>query len=404
VIHASVALLGSAAVPWPLPDCACRACLSALEPAAAAALQVGTLLVRGTTVRFTGAHPKDAAAGPEADQDAEADAADATDADADADEVTLAAGDAVERDGVRIVGLPAANDAAALVIVGRRVGPLLWVPSPGPLPTLTLEALADAGITVAALAAGTDGGPLAHSLARLRRAGALADGCDVVAIGLDHEASRDRLAVALPGWGARLAPDGALLGPEYAAPATTPPRRTLVLGPAASGKSAVAEALLAAEPDVDYLPTGPAPGPDDADWAARVDVHRARRPSWWQVLEGAPPARALATAGPPLLLDSVGTWVSAALDRCGAWDDAPGWQLAFDAEVDAVVGGWRQARRRVVAVGEETGWGVVPATPAGRRFRDALGAVNRRLAAEAEQVLLVVAGRVTELTEGAVRA
>jgi adenosylcobinamide kinase/adenosylcobinamide-phosphate guanylyltransferase len=91
--------------------------------------------------------------------------------------------------------------------------------------------------------------------------------------------------------------------------------------------------------------------------------------------------------------------VSGALDRCGAWDDARGWEQAFDAEVDTVVGAWRQTGRQVVAVGEETGWGVVPATAAGRRFREALGHVNRRLADESEWVLLVVAGRITNLTE-----
>ena len=173
-----------------------------------------------------------------------------------------------------------------------------------------------------------------------------------------------------------------------------------MLGAASSGKSAVAEALLAAEPHVDYLPTGPSPTTDDADWAARVTAHRDRRPPWWRTLEGADPAAALRDGGAPLLLDSVGTWVAEAIGRAGGWDDVPGWQAAVDREVDEVVDAWRQAARQVVAVGEETGWGVVPPTASGRRFRDVLGRVNRRLAAESEQVLLVVAGRVSVLGPG----
>jgi adenosylcobinamide kinase/adenosylcobinamide-phosphate guanylyltransferase len=51
----------------------------------------------------------------------------------------------------------------------------------------------------------------------------------------------------------------------------------------------------------------------------------------------------------------------------------------------------------VVAVSDETGSGVVPPTPAGRLFRDQLGQLNQRLAAESEEAVLVVAGRVVTL-------
>ena len=74
-----------------------------------------------------------------------------------------------------------------------------------------------------------------------------------------------------------------------------------------------------------------------------------------------------------------------------------------EGEVDAVVAAWRQARRRVVAVGEEVGWGVVPATAGVSAFRDVLGGLARRLAAAERAGLLVVAGRVLELGPGAPR-
>jgi adenosylcobinamide kinase/adenosylcobinamide-phosphate guanylyltransferase len=44
--------------------------------------------------------------------------------------------------------------------------------------------------------------------------------------------------------------------------------------------------------------------------------------------------------------------------------------------------------------------GVVPATAAGRRFRDALGRLNMALADESERVLLVVAGQVLAIRDG----
>jgi adenosylcobinamide kinase / adenosylcobinamide-phosphate guanylyltransferase len=79
--------------------------------------------------------------------------------------------------------------------------------------------------------------------------------------------------------------------------------------------------------------------------------------------------------------------------RAGA--GAPG--AAVARRCDYLVGAWRQAPRPIVAVSDEVGMGVVPATARGRVFRDALGRLNERLAAESEYVALVVAGRPLEL-------
>ncbi|HYJ76595.1 MAG TPA: bifunctional adenosylcobinamide kinase/adenosylcobinamide-phosphate guanylyltransferase, partial [Kineosporiaceae bacterium] len=250
---------------------------------------------------------------------------------------------------------------------------------------------------------GDDGAPdprhLAHTLARLRAVDALAPGADVVALGRTHDLHPDLLQRRLRPWGARVAPDGSPVPDPVPAPAAA--LRTLVLGPAASGKSAFAEDLLAAEPAVVYAATGPVPGGDDADWAARVEVHRARRPAWWRTEEtggrATTLAELLAEPGPPLLVDALGTFVAGAMDRAGAWDDAPGWRRAVEGEVDAVVAAWRGARRRVVAVGEEVGWGVVPADRGVAAFRDVLGGLSRRLAEQSERAVLVVAGRTVEL-------
>ena len=46
----------------------------------------------------------------------------------------------------------------------------------------------------------------------------------------------------------------------------------------------------------------------------------------------------------------------------------------------------------MVLVSNEVGWGIVPETPLGRRFRDAQGRLNQRMAAAADRVVLVVAG------------
>jgi len=175
-------------------------------------------------------------------------------------------------------------------------------------------------------------------------------------------------------------------------------RRVLVLGGARSGKSERAELRLAGEPEVIYVATGP-DGAGDPEWAARVAAHRARRPAWWRTAETTDLAGVLRTARGAVLIDGIGTWLAAVMDEGGAWEGGAAGLARLAARTAGLVGAWRQAAACVVAVSDETGLGVVPATPAGRLFRDELGRLNRALAAESTEAELVVAGRVLPLEE-----
>jgi adenosylcobinamide kinase / adenosylcobinamide-phosphate guanylyltransferase len=178
----------------------------------------------------------------------------------------------------------------------------------------------------------------------------------------------------------------------------TTPRTTLVLGGSRSGKSAVAERLLAGQPAVTYVATGRVPDGTDAEWARRVERHRARRPAGWATVETTDLARALRQAPGAVLVDAVGSWLTGVLDQAGAWDDSPGWSAACAARTDELEHAWRDARGPVVAVSDEVGSGVVPASASGRLFRDLLGELNARLSLAADRVVLVVAGRVLDLS------
>ena len=161
---------------------------------------------------------------------------------------------------------------------------------------------------------------------------------------------------------------------------------TVILGGAASGKSEVAERLAAglAQP-VTYVATWE-PDPADEDMQARVDAHRARRPASWSTLECIDDlGRAVRSVAGTVLIDSLGTWVAAA--RGGPLD------------VDGLCAGLRAREGDTVVVSDEVGLGVHPSTEAGRRFRDVLGAVNQQVAAVADHVWLVLAGRVLVLED-----
>ncbi|SDY84682.1 adenosylcobinamide kinase / adenosylcobinamide-phosphate guanylyltransferase [Amycolatopsis xylanica] len=173
--------------------------------------------------------------------------------------------------------------------------------------------------------------------------------------------------------------------------------KVLVLGGVRSGKSRHAEDLMARHGDVVYVAAGLPPTDDDPEWAARVAAHRARRPSSWRTVETSDLTSVLRSARSPLLIDCLGTWLSRVLDDVGAWDQRKGWERRLDDRLEDFLAAWASADVPIVAVSNEVGSGVVPATFSGRLFRDVLGTLNSRVAAESDRVRLVVAGRALDL-------
>ncbi len=159
----------------------------------------------------------------------------------------------------------------------------------------------------------------------------------------------------------------------------------LLLGGARSGKSAAAERMASRlGGPVTFLATGVAA---DEDMAERIALHRRRRPPDWATVEvgegGGGLVPVLASVEGPVLLDALGAWLAR--------------QDGFRADADELCAVLCSRNGDTVVVSEEVGLGVHPATDAGRRFRDALGVLNQRVAAVADEVFLVLAGRVPPL-------
>ena len=158
---------------------------------------------------------------------------------------------------------------------------------------------------------------------------------------------------------------------------------TLVLGGAASGKSAFAEGLtLGSGRPCLYIATAEA---HDAEMAGKFARHKARRGAEWRTLEvplDIAPALAAAPATSAVLLDCATLWLgnrmlagqdlaSAGADLCAALAACPA---------------------PVVIVSNEVGQGIVPDHAMGRAFRNAQGLVNQALAAQADLAVQVIAG------------
>uniref|UniRef100_B8HV30 Adenosylcobinamide kinase n=1 Tax=Cyanothece sp. (strain PCC 7425 / ATCC 29141) TaxID=395961 RepID=B8HV30_CYAP4 len=170
-------------------------------------------------------------------------------------------------------------------------------------------------------------------------------------------------------------------------------RLILVLGPARSGKSEWAEALARRSGrSVTYIATSVL-DPDDQEWQQRIHQHRQRRPPDWQTLEVPLALTATlvkAASSDCLLVDSLGTWVANGLEQPEAdWQQSQQGFLAILA----------QCHCQVILVAEEVGWGVVPAYPLGRVFRDRLGHLVRHLGGIMDIVYLVSGGYVLNLSQ-----
>jgi adenosylcobinamide kinase/adenosylcobinamide-phosphate guanylyltransferase len=304
---------------------------------------------------------------------------------------------------------------AVLYDVASDRGRLLYATDTAALPAETVASVRDADFDLVLLEEtfgdkldhGTDHLDLrsfADQVRLLREAGAVTEATDLVAVHLSHHnPPTAELQRRLADWGARVVDDGSRLGagvvPTSVHRPAVGPGRTLVIGGARSGKSREAERILAAEPEVTHVATSYPEGTDD-EWDERVRRHQADRPRHWATLETLDLTGLLAEDGPPLLVDCLTLWLTRVLDRHDAWDDAVWAARAEKAVLDDIedlVEAWRRTRRRVVAVTNEVGQGVVPETSAGRRFRDLMGRLNSRVAAQTEDVRWCVAGRVTAL-------
>ncbi len=169
---------------------------------------------------------------------------------------------------------------------------------------------------------------------------------------------------------------------------------TLILGGARSGKSTYAQQLARERGGDDVLFVATAQALDD-EMKARIGAHRRDRPAAWRTLEAPQDAGKLvwqAGPGAVVLVDCLTLLVSNAVLALPASAGATEAEAAALAEVEGLITAYRQGEASWIVISNEVGLGLVPPYPVGRAYRDALGRANQRLAAEADEVLFIVAG------------
>jgi adenosylcobinamide kinase/adenosylcobinamide-phosphate guanylyltransferase len=160
--------------------------------------------------------------------------------------------------------------------------------------------------------------------------------------------------------------------------------RVLVLGGQRSGKSRFAEGLVMASGGIPvYIATGSA---GDGEMADRIAAHRARRGSEWRTVEA--PLDLVAVllretgAGFHVLVDCLTFWLANLMQA--------GWSI--EEETSRLLDALARVSGPVVIVSGEVGLGIIPDNALSRRFADALGTVNQRVASAVDRVVFIAAG------------
>lgn len=181
-------------------------------------------------------------------------------------------------------------------------------------------------------------------------------------------------------------------------------RFIVITGGARSGKSSYAERLattMSATLPVLFLATATA---GDDEMRQRIIQHRQTRPAHWVTLEEPrDPAQALVRHPlwqdvPVILLDCITLLVSNLLtggtehhDMPDIFDEAALTQQVMN-RITNLIEIYQAGTASMILVTNEVGLGLVPPYPLGRIYRDILGKVNMKLAANADEVYLLVAG------------
>src|SRR5437879_1639132 len=162
---------------------------------------------------------------------------------------------------------------------------------------------------------------------------------------------------------------------------------TFVLGGVRSGKSRFAQRIASGSGSVIFIATAK---PSDPEMELRIERHRKSRPTAWQTLEVPVDLDvAISSLQDPkqfAVIDCLTVYLANVMSK------AEGKEWVIGDHTERLCSALKETRASIILVSNEVGSGVHAATATGRFYCDLLGELNQRVAAQADNVILMVAG------------
>ena len=119
---------------------------------------------------------------------------------------------------------------------------------------------------------------------------------------------------------------------------TRPDHRILITGGVRSGKSRYGETLLADSAEVTYVATGPVPDPRPTPSGRRGSSIIERAAGALEHARDQRRSRSAAQRVGAIMIDCLGTWLTAVIDRLGTWDEPLArWQGDFHDQLQDLI-------------------------------------------------------------------
>ena len=162
---------------------------------------------------------------------------------------------------------------------------------------------------------------------------------------------------------------------------------TFVLGGVRSGKSRFAQRTASGSGSVIFIATAK---PSDPEMELRIERHRKSRPAAWQTLEVPIDLDvAISSLQDPkqlVVIDCLTVYLANVMSK------AQGKESAIRDHTERLCSALEETKSSIILVSNEVGSGVHAPTATGRLYCDLLGELNQRVAALADNVILMVAG------------
>ena len=162
-----------------------------------------------------------------------------------------------------------------------------------------------------------------------------------------------------------------------------------ITGGTKSGKSEFAEHLAKDLKKLSYVALSEN-NLEDKEWQEKINLHRKRRPKYWNVIETTDLLKTLSVEDGPLLIDSIGGFVMESLAKE---------HNAWSSKINLLISLLMKRKSITIIVGEQVGWSLVSEYKIGNTYIERIGELQKRITKISKDNYLAINGRAIKIDE-----